>query len=38
MKQEAHDYQKAKAALFNKFEANNYGKWVKKPMEQELFT
>lgn len=36
-KQAAQEYQIAKAALFDKFQANNYGTWVKKPMEQELF-
>ncbi len=38
MKESSTDYQMAKAILFQTFQNSEFGKWVKKPQEEELFS
>ena len=34
----ATDFNSAKQAMLKKFKENKYGKWVSKPIEEEMFT
>lgn len=34
----SHDYQMAKRELFDAFRREDLGNWLKKPIEQDLFT
>ena len=37
-KEMATDFKTAKEAMLKKFKENKYGKWVSKPVEEEMFS
>ena len=37
VKDDATDFQSAKNAMYARFRANGFGKWVRKPPEEEMF-